>query len=123
MFVLAVRHTLTALQPADADGAATAADRQTTVVERAQDRFGSVVTSSVAIAAVMLPFAILGSRAGLEILQPMAIVILGGLVTTVAHALLVLPALSLAVPAPNPQEDQTSWNQRTRGPARSEAAR
>ena len=63
------------------------------------------MSSSVAIAAVMLPFALFGSRAGLEILQPMAIVILGGLVTTVVHALLVLPASSLAVPAPDPDED------------------
>ena len=123
VFVLAVRHTLTALQPADADGAATAADRQTTVIERAQGRFGAVVTSGVAIAAVMLPFAILGSRAGLEILQPMAIVVLGGLITTVAHALLVVPALSLAVPAPNPDEDEMDLEPAHPGSGTSEAAR
>ncbi len=105
VFALAVRYTLTALEPVDSDEAASASGRRDAVVERAQERFGSVLASSVAIAAVMLPFAILGQGAGLEILQPMAIVILGGLVTTVVHALLVLPALSLAVPAPKRQED------------------
>ena len=64
------------------------------------------MTSSLAIAATMLPFAILGSGVGLEILQPMAIVVLGGLVTTVLHALLVLPALSAAFPAPEPDPDE-----------------
>jgi multidrug efflux pump subunit AcrB len=102
---LAVRNTLLALDPIGADGKQSAADRRADVLERAQDRLGPVVSSSLAIAAVMLPFALFGSRAGLEILQPMAIVILAGLVTTVAHALLVLPALSLAVPAPPPEED------------------
>ena len=47
-----------------------------------------------------------GSGIGLEILQPMAIVVLGGLVTTVLHALLVLPALSAAFPAPEPDPDE-----------------
>jgi Cu/Ag efflux pump CusA len=102
---LAVRNTLHALDPIGADGKQSAADRRNDVVERAQDRLAPVAASTLAIAAVMIPFALFGSRAGLEILQPMAIVILGGLVTTVAHALLVLPALSLAVPAPDPDED------------------
>jgi Cu/Ag efflux pump CusA len=53
----------------------------------------------------MLPFAILGGI-GIEILQPMAIVVLGGLVTTVLHALIVLPALSAAFPAPEPDPDE-----------------
>jgi nickel/cobalt tolerance cation efflux system protein len=69
-------------------------------------RFTPVATSSLAIAAVMLPFAILGSGVGLEMLQPMAIVILGGLVTTVLHALIVLPALSAWAPDPEPDPDE-----------------
>ncbi|MGA9101475.1 efflux RND transporter permease subunit [Aeromicrobium sp.] len=102
---LAIRNTLVALDPIGAEGKQSAAARRDDVLERAHDRLGPVVSSTVAIAAVMLPFALFGSRAGLEILQPMAIVILGGLITTAAHALLVLPALSLAVPAPDPDED------------------
>jgi len=96
VFVLAVRNTLTTLDPvARADDA----------TEGVLGRLTPVVTSSLAIAAFMLPFAILGSGIGLEILQPMAIVVLGGLVTTLLHALLVLPALSAAFPAPEPDPD------------------
>ena len=97
VFVLAVRHTLTSLDPG-----VRAAD----ATEGAMARFTPVVTSSLAIAAVILPFAILGSGVGLEILQPMAIVILGGLVTTVLHALIVLPALSAWAPDPEPDPDE-----------------
>ena len=97
VFVLAVRNTLTTLDPIARAGDAS---------EGAMERFTPVVTSSLAIAAVMLPFAVLGSGIGLEILQPMAIVVLGGLVTTVLHALVVLPALSSSFPAPEPDPDE-----------------
>ena len=107
VFVLAVRNTLATLDPVGSDGARkSASERREEVFARAQERLGPVVSSSLAIAAVMLPFAVFGPRVGLEILQPMAIVVLGGLVTTVAHALLVVPALSLAVPAPGPDQDE-----------------
>jgi Cu/Ag efflux pump CusA len=51
-----------------------------------------VVTAAVA-AAALLPVLVLGPRAGLESLQPFAVVVLGGLVTTVVTVMLVLPAL------------------------------
>ena len=95
VFALAVRNTLTTLDPAARADAS----------EGALERFTPVVTSSLAIAAIMLPFAVLGSGVGMEILQPMAIVVLGGLVTTVLHALIVLPALSASAPAPEPDPD------------------
>jgi Cu/Ag efflux pump CusA len=97
VLVLAVRNTLTSLD---------AATRGDDASATAQERFTPVVTSSLAIAAIMLPFAVMGSSVGLEILQPAAIVVLGGLVTTVLHALLVLPALSAAFPAPEPDPDE-----------------
>ena len=43
----------------------------------------------------VLPFALLGDRAGLEILQPIALVMLGGLVTSTLLTLFVVPALYL----------------------------
>jgi Cu/Ag efflux pump CusA len=51
--------------------------------------------SAVAIAVVFLPFAISGSQPGLEMVAPMAIAILGGLVTTVLLNAVVLPAAYL----------------------------
>jgi Cu/Ag efflux pump CusA len=53
----------------------------------------TAITSAVVTAAVVLPLAIFGSRAGHEVLGPLAIVILGGLVTTTLYTLSVVPAL------------------------------
>ncbi len=55
----------------------------------------SLLLSAVATALVFLPFALRGSIAGLEIMQPMALVVLGGLVTTTLHGLVGIPALYL----------------------------
>jgi hypothetical protein len=52
-----------------------------------------VLTSILAIAALALPFVVLGARPGLEIVHPLAVVLLGGLVTTALVSLFGLPAL------------------------------
>jgi Cu/Ag efflux pump CusA len=59
----------------------------------AQERFSTVLTSAVATAVVFAPLAIMGPIAGLELLQPMAVVILGGLVSALVFSLFVVPAL------------------------------
>jgi Cu/Ag efflux pump CusA len=61
----------------------------------ARDRFAPTVTTAVAGAVALLPLLIFGSRAGLEIVQPMAAVMLGGLVTSTLLSLFVVPALYL----------------------------
>ena len=43
----------------------------------------------------MLPLTLFGDIAGLEILRPMAIVVLGGLITTTLYTLVVVPATYL----------------------------
>jgi Cu/Ag efflux pump CusA len=45
------------------------------------------------MALVALPFAVFGNIAGLEILHPAAVVILGGLVTSTILTVFVVPAL------------------------------
>ena len=64
-------------------------------------RLVPVVTSATALALLVLPFVLLGSRPGLEILSPMAVVLLGGLVTATFASLFLLPATyqRIAVPA------------------------
>jgi Cu/Ag efflux pump CusA len=59
----------------------------------ARESASSIVTSALITAAVMLPFAIFGARPGMEILGPMVLVILGGLVTATTYSLCVLPAV------------------------------
>jgi CzcA family heavy metal efflux pump len=61
----------------------------------ARERLEPILTTAAAVALFVLPFAIMGSKPGLEIVSPMAWVILGGLVTTTLYSLFVLPALYL----------------------------
>jgi Cu/Ag efflux pump CusA len=63
------------------------------VQQGARDQFGPIVTAALATAAFLLPFVVLGSRVGLEIVHPMATVMLGGLVTATLVSLFALPAL------------------------------
>ena len=53
------------------------------------------MTTTVALALFALPFVIMGSSPGLEVVHPMAVVLLGGLVTTTFLSLFVLPSLYL----------------------------
>jgi CzcA family heavy metal efflux pump len=61
----------------------------------ALERFAPTLTVAVATAAAVLPFLIMGDVAGLEIVNPMAIVMLGGLITSTLLSLFVLPVLYL----------------------------
>jgi Cu/Ag efflux pump CusA len=58
-----------------------------------REQFSSIMASTATTFALMLPFAILGDVAGLEIAHPLAVVVLGGVVTSTLGTLLVLPAL------------------------------
>ena len=60
----------------------------------------TILTTGLAL----LPIVFLGDIPGLEIIRPMAIVVLGGLVTTTLLDLFVLPALYLRYGASREQE-------------------
>ena len=68
---------------------------QALVVRGTADRAAPVALTALATAAVMLPFAVLGDVAGNEITHSTAAVVMGGLVTSTALTLFVLPALYL----------------------------
>ena len=70
-------------------------DDAATVHGRAGESFGSLIISAAALAAVALPFVVLGPRPGLEILHPLALVLLGGLVSSLVVALFLLPSAYL----------------------------
>jgi Cu/Ag efflux pump CusA len=61
----------------------------------AEERLTPILTTASALALAALPFVILADRPGLEVVGPMAVVILGGLVTSTFLSLFVLPALYL----------------------------
>ena len=56
------------------------------------ERLVAILLTALASALGMVPL-VIGSGAGKEILQPLAVVVLGGLFTSTALTLLVLPAL------------------------------
>jgi Cu/Ag efflux pump CusA len=76
------------------------ASRWEIVGQTTRERVAPVVVSSAGLAALMAPFAVLGSGPGLEILHPMALVVLGGVISTVLMALFVTPALYLHLAPP-----------------------
>ena len=57
-----------------------------------RDRLGPIVLSAAALAAALLPFALAVRAVGFAVVQPMAVVVLGGLPTVLILTLFVLPA-------------------------------
>ena len=66
-----------------------------TAVRGATERLLPILMTALVVALGLLPIAIGAEEAGKEIEGPMAIVILGGLITSTALNLLVLPTLAL----------------------------
>ena len=60
-----------------------------------EERSGPILMATVTTALAILPLVLFGNVAGLEILHPMAIVVLCGLVTTTLFTLVVVPATYL----------------------------
>jgi len=65
--------------------------------DAARERAVPLAQSVLATAAFLLPATILGTRAGLEFLHPLAVTMLGGLASLLLVQVLVLPALLLAI--------------------------
>jgi Cu/Ag efflux pump CusA len=73
------------------------------VLRGARERLAPILMTAFATALALVPFVIFGDIAGLEMVYPMAVVILGGLVTSLLLNLFIVPALYLrfgASPAP-----------------------
>ena len=64
-------------------------------IRGATERLVPILMTALVVALALLPVAVQSGEAGKEIEGPMAIVILGGLVTSTTLNLLVLPALAL----------------------------
>jgi len=77
------------------EAAGTHPDRAAMVLAATRERAGSILLTATAIAAVFLPAALAGGRAGTEVLQPTATAVLGGLVTSTLVAVFVVPGLYL----------------------------
>jgi CzcA family heavy metal efflux pump len=65
------------------------------VIRGARERLSPILMTALATALALLPLVVLGSKPGAEIEHPMAIVILGGILTSTLLNLFVLPVLYL----------------------------
>jgi Cu/Ag efflux pump CusA len=65
------------------------------ILRGARERLAPILMTALATGVALLPFVLFGDMAGTEIVRPMAVVILGGLVTATLLDLFVLPALYL----------------------------
>ena len=72
-----------------------AGNRLDLVVSATRDNAGPVLLTAGAMAAVALPLLVFGRGAGTEVLYPLALVVLGGLVSSTALTLFLVPSLYL----------------------------
>jgi hypothetical protein len=68
---------------------------EATVLRGTRDSLVPLVATVAGTVVLLLPVLVLGPRPGLELLHPMAVVMVGGLVTMLVVSLVVLPALYL----------------------------
>jgi Cu/Ag efflux pump CusA len=72
------------------------------VVRGARERLGPILMTAIITALALVPILLFGDIPGLEMIYPMAVVILGGLVTSTVVNLFVMPGLYLRF-RPNPE--------------------
>jgi CzcA family heavy metal efflux pump len=65
------------------------------VVRGVNERSRSILATAVSLALFLLPFVVMGNTAGLEIVHPMAVTMLGGIVASTLVALFMIPAVYL----------------------------
>ncbi|MBA2365753.1 MAG: efflux RND transporter permease subunit [Actinobacteria bacterium] len=65
------------------------------VLRGSRERFVPIIVSAIVAGVALLPLAVMGNIPGLELVQPMAVVIVGGLITSTLLNLFVMPALYL----------------------------
>ena len=93
VFAIAVRNELSLITHVREREARTLTRGVDLVVRGARERLLGTLATAVATAAALLPLIVLGDRAGLELLRPMAITIIGGLLTATLLNLFVVPAI------------------------------
>jgi Cu/Ag efflux pump CusA len=88
------------------------------VVRGAQDRLTPILVTALGTTAAVAPFIVLGDLAGFEIIRPMAVVILGGLISSTLLTLFIMPAVYRSS---GPSPEAASVNEPVEQPAMSPA--
>jgi len=74
------------------------------IIRGTQEQVASIITVAALVVGTLLPFFFFGDIPGLEIIYPMSIVVIGGLVTCTLVNIMVVPALSSLFGIGNEQE-------------------
>ena len=69
------------------------------VLRGTRERLGPIVMTALAMGLACVPILVLGDRPGLELLRPMAVVLMGGLITSTLMSLFFFPTLYLDLTA------------------------
>jgi Cu/Ag efflux pump CusA len=93
VLVLGIRNVIMQIRRFQNLGVRSTEKDDTILARAASEGLGPVLVSAISIGVMVLPFAAFGDIAGLEIPHPAAVVILGGLVTSTALTLFVIPTL------------------------------
>ena len=102
VYGLAVRHTVVLFRHYQAMGRLDGMSLSRSLVARGiRDRLPGLATATLAVVAAMLPFALLGGSTGFEIVQPLAVVTIGGVISTFLLVSLVMPDAYLRFASPD----------------------
>jgi Cu/Ag efflux pump CusA len=107
VLAIAIRHAVALLdrfRRLEAAGGSSGVD---VAIAGVQERLVPIVTTVLGTAFFALPFIFLGDVAGLEIMRPMAIFVLGGLVSSTLLILFVVPSIYL-LSGPSPESETES---------------
>jgi Cu/Ag efflux pump CusA len=106
VIAIAIRHSVALIdrfQRLEKAGGSSGVD---VVMAGVQERLVPIITTLLGTAVFALPFLILGDVAGLEIMRPMAIFVLGGLVSSTLLILFVVPSIyQLSGPSPESETE------------------
>jgi CzcA family heavy metal efflux pump len=78
------------------------------VLRGAEERLAPTLITTLAVGLALLPIVVAGDEPGFEVLRPLALVVLGGLVTSALLNLFVVPAVYLRFAVPTPDVRATS---------------
>jgi Cu/Ag efflux pump CusA len=88
------------------------------VVRAARERLAPILMTSLATGLALVPLVVLGARPGHEIEYPLAVVILGGLLTSTLLNLFVTPVLYLRAGRPRDPAGDSAWSRLSSLPRR-----
>ena len=104
VLALAARQALALLDACRARRRTGDADTTVAVRDATEERFSAIATTWAVLTLLLAPIAIAGPIAGLEVIQPMAVAVLGGCLASAVTCLFVLPGVYVAF-GDAPKED------------------